>query len=370
MSSDPTSPKRVWPLSIRFRLIHLFYAVTLLATSLATFGAAGLLPGVILVLSWAVVFSSPARPKALFITCVVVFLGCCCLLPAIDTAHDAARRAHCYSNLRQIAVALNSYHATYGTFPPSYISDQDGKPLHSWRVLLLPFMAEQMLYDAYNFDEPWDGPSNRKLLSPRPSVYACPTEVRDSTQAGTYTSYVAVIGPSTAWPGPVGRKLSEFSDPTWDTILVVEATGCGIPWTEPRDLTFAEAIQLVTSTEPEQVCSHRYDGDFLYVQFPGRNVAMVDGRVQFMLVGVGHNVWSRMLTINDGASWSEQDVEPPIARVRKLKIGNCVRFGVWIVVVLFPLPWVWLNPRSEVRGRPSPSDRKATAAGGGHGVTS
>ena len=60
-------------------------------------------------------------------------------------------------------MAVANYHETYGCFPPAYVADRDGKPMHSWRVLILPFLEQRELYNAYNFAEPWDGPNNRKL---------------------------------------------------------------------------------------------------------------------------------------------------------------------------------------------------------------
>jgi translation elongation factor EF-Tu-like GTPase len=64
-------------------------------------------------------------------------------------------------------LAVANYHETYGCFPPAYVADRDGKPMHSWRVLILPFLEQQELYHAYNFAEPWDGPNNRKLMEAR-----------------------------------------------------------------------------------------------------------------------------------------------------------------------------------------------------------
>ena len=89
-------------------------------------------------------------------------------------------------------------HETYGCFPPAYIADQDGRPMHSWRVLLLPFPDQPALYDAYNFSEPWNGPNNRKLADQIGRIYL--RSGLDSDQAGT-TSFVAVVGSETAWPG-------------------------------------------------------------------------------------------------------------------------------------------------------------------------
>ncbi len=58
-------------------------------------------------------------------------------------------------------------------------------------------MEQSSLYNAYSMAEPWDGPNNRKLLDQRPNVYDCPSRVCGPT----LTSYVAIVGPETAFPG-------------------------------------------------------------------------------------------------------------------------------------------------------------------------
>src|SRR5579872_1042254 len=76
-------------------------------------------------------------------------------LPAIQAAREAARRAQCANNLKMIGLALAQYESQYGRFPPAYIADADGKPMHSWRVLILPYLDEESLYSEYDFSEPW-----------------------------------------------------------------------------------------------------------------------------------------------------------------------------------------------------------------------
>jgi len=109
--------------------------------------------------------------------------------------------------------------------------------MHSWRVLLLPFLSDEKLYVDYKFDEPWDSPNNKKLLSRRPSVYAFPG---DDSDGGTVTNYLAVVGAETAWPGAKSTKIKDIRDGTSLTIFVVENEGSGIQWTEPRDLDFSK----------------------------------------------------------------------------------------------------------------------------------
>jgi hypothetical protein len=67
-----------------------------------------------------------------------------------------SRKATCEARLRQIGLALQNYHDQHGSFPPAYTLGPDNKPWHSWRVLILPQLGEQKLYQEYRFDEPWD----------------------------------------------------------------------------------------------------------------------------------------------------------------------------------------------------------------------
>ena len=80
----------------------------------------------------------------------------------------------CANNMKRIALALRNYHTAYGCFPPAYVADKNGRPMHSWRVLILPFLKEDPLYKQYKFSEPWDGPNNKKLIAVRVMFYTCP----------------------------------------------------------------------------------------------------------------------------------------------------------------------------------------------------
>jgi hypothetical protein len=132
-------------------------------------------------------------------------------------------------------LAVANYHSMYGCFPPAYIADGEGQPMHSWRVLLLPFLEQAALYNAYNFAEPWDGPNNRKLADQIGSIYL--RSGLESDQART-TSFVAVVGPQTAWPGATPSSDKDLSDGLHETLLVVEVPDGKFQWMEPKDLRF------------------------------------------------------------------------------------------------------------------------------------
>ncbi len=132
-------------------------------------------------------------------------------------------------------MAVANYESTFGSLPPAYVLGPDGRPWHSWRVLILPFLEQSEVYNAYRFDEPWDGPNNRKLAGKVGSIF-----LRSGLDPATRqtTSFVAVVGRETAWPGEKALTFDEIGDGTRDTIMIVEVPDGSIPWMAPADLEF------------------------------------------------------------------------------------------------------------------------------------
>lgn len=140
-------------------------------------------------------------------------------------------------------MAVANYHDTYKCYPPPFIADADGKPMHSWRILLLPFLEQNDLYKQYRFDESWDGPNNRKLANQMPAQYA----LHGCEKPGNVTTnYLRVVGHQTA--SPIDRMVSQADvvDGTASTLFIVENVDAGIHWMEPRDLEF-DAMSFTVS---------------------------------------------------------------------------------------------------------------------------
>ena len=152
-----------------------------------------------------------------------------------------AARIRSVENLRKIALAMSKYEGFYYCLPPRAIFN-NGKALLSWRVMMLPWLNENELYEQFHFDEPWDGPNNKKLLAKMPAVYRIP-----GTGGETTTFYQVFVGDNTMFEaspggpggqnGARGRRTTDATDGSANTILAVEALK-PVPWTKPEDLSF------------------------------------------------------------------------------------------------------------------------------------
>jgi prepilin-type processing-associated H-X9-DG protein len=201
------------------------------------------------------------------LACVVGLVAVLC--PAIWNAREAARRSQCSCHFCGILLALHNYNSQYGSFPPAYIADPSGRPMHSWRVLILPYIEQQTLYAQYDFSEPWNGPNNIKLLKSMPNVFACPSRFSNATNL---TSYVAITGPGTVFPGSSSAKLADITDGASNTLMVVEVANVNIPWTAPWDLDVRTMSFRINDPNRPGISS-KHPG--------GANVGFADGRTQW-----------------------------------------------------------------------------------------
>jgi type II secretory pathway pseudopilin PulG len=170
------------------------------------------------------------------------------LLPAVQAAREAARRVRTMNQLEVVGMALQAYASTTGNeeLPPQFLASADGKPLLSWRVLILPHLEEAALYERFKRDEPWDSPHNRQLIANMPDMFGSPN---DSENDGTRTSIVAVSGPGTPWPGAKAHSLSDVRNAQGNKILLVVLADTGIVWTEPRDVTMDQLKNILEGPE-------------------------------------------------------------------------------------------------------------------------
>ena len=170
------------------------------------------------------------------------------LLPALirgPAVRGTARRVHCKNNLREIRLALDFYHDEYNALPPAYTTDANGKRLHSWRTLILPYMEHAALYKQINLSKPWNDPVNSALASQMPEQFRCPeADVPDGL-----TTYLGVVGEDFCFHPTTPRSLKDFSDGLSKTLMVLEVSPQNaVPWMSPQDADL-HSIKRLNSRE-------------------------------------------------------------------------------------------------------------------------
>jgi prepilin-type processing-associated H-X9-DG protein len=322
------------PISVQFRLQMLALLFVVLLTSLAVFGGWGI--GVFVVVGLLAIYRAGPWYLALLLCLLLLFA---LLEPAVVESRQFSRSMTCRNNLKQIALALHNYAHVNKCLPPAYITDKNGKPMHSWRVLILPYLEEDGPYKQYNFNEPWDGPNNKKLLGNRPQIYVCPNSEEARKQGETCTSYVAIVGSNAAWPGKKPKRPEDIDSGGGlsNTILVAETADVGIPWTKPEDLSLKalssdespSIVAISSKLSPDDTFSNRFFLFFVYPCRAGANVAMADGSVTFLPGGMlASKKLPDVLKIGgfreeySRASWATERL-----RIHWL---HCIIFAVWV----------------------------------------
>lgn len=173
---------------------------------------------------------------------VIMFLIGTPLYFFIQKAQEAASQSACVGRMCGIQMALRHYETIHGHFPPAFIPGPDGTPWHSWRVLILPYLGEESLYELYRFDEPWNGPNNRLIADKiTMEIYQCHSGREHGRTCNT--NFVAVVGRETIFPGSNTTMSAAIKDGIDNTALIVEIGNSDIHWMEPRDLYFG-SLQL------------------------------------------------------------------------------------------------------------------------------
>ena len=111
--------------------------------------------------------------------------------------------------------------------------------MHSWRVLILPYVDEQALFDRYRFDEPRDGVNNIKLLAEMPDIYRCPSHGHGETELAGFgfTNYLLLTGPESVFPGEDVVALEGILDGPSETAIFTDVNGLSVEWLRPSDLS-------------------------------------------------------------------------------------------------------------------------------------
>jgi hypothetical protein len=179
-----------------------------------------------------------------FTTVAVIGVLVSLLLPAVQAAREAARRNQSINHMKQLMLAMHNHHDMKRHFPAHAIYSDDGKPLLSWRVAILPHLGEQALYNRFHLDEPWDSEHNRALIPEMPLFLLDPSSKLTLEQGKTH--YVGPVGEDLFFSG-TDRRLSfrQMTDGTSKTIVLLQVDDPhAVIWTKPQDWSYDEKEPL------------------------------------------------------------------------------------------------------------------------------
>jgi len=277
------------------------------------------------------------------IAIIAVLIGL--LLPAVQKVREAASRMKCQNNLKQIGLALHSYHSSCEALPPGYVSNNPPKagstnwcqlPSNSlrgqgppWTVLILPYLEQSTLYGKMNLNVPFtDGTvfliaPNLDVITPL-SVYTCPSDPRFA-QNPLLNSYHGVSGGGTApncsntgcsaagdrafyingvlYAGSKIR-LESITDGTSNVFMVGESRYGGAQWATSAKQDNCAYARNVTGTQ-DPINQYTGNGDwetrgFSSVHSGGAGFVMADGSVQFIRDSIDVNLYRQLGQRSDG----------------------------------------------------------------------
>ncbi|MDR1290007.1 MAG: DUF1559 domain-containing protein [Planctomycetaceae bacterium] len=199
---------------------------------------------------------------------VIIFLPILVLWSGVLDAPRGHPHLTCKSNMMRLGMALDAYREDYGCFPPSFVTDENGKPMHSWRALILPYLDSDDVYPynmpiKYNYGESWNSPHNQQFHDKRPKIFHCNYDKynKESLRQASPT-YVMITDTNNTLGN---RKKAKYGT----TILLIEIKKANFNWLEPKDIPLSslqyDSYRLPPNT-PVVGAYHSTSGDFFILR--------------------------------------------------------------------------------------------------------
>jgi prepilin-type processing-associated H-X9-DG protein len=242
-------------------------------------------------------------------TLVVVLLLALCgvlLVVGIARVRDAAARANCTSNLKQIALAVLNYQETYRALPSADLPNPALRPEKrlSWLVSIVPFVEAGNLYSKMDREKSWDAEENRFAALLIYRVYQCPS-YRERPPVSTLvpSHYLGISGigadavglprddPRAGLFGYQGKlRLAEIERGAGNVLLAVETDRASGSWT-------AAGPPTVRGLEPGSPPYLGTNGQFGGIHPDGANAVFLDGTVRFLADSLDPTVFESSATL-------------------------------------------------------------------------
>ncbi len=235
----------------------------------------------------------------LLVVIAIIALLIALLVPAVQSSREVARRIQYQNNMKQLGIALHAYHTSNNAFPPAITTQPGGNPVAysnqlrpGWTIMVLPYLEQQTLYDAFDLTQPVAHDFNRLPRSTRVSVMSCPSEPNASQACsraggewarGNYGANIGMLNPGDTLRNGSTRDLwrptqrgimganealtiAQIRDGTSNTMLVLELRAGLVP----LDIRGTWAMGQCGASS---VCSY---GNNVQPAIPGPNICKPD----------------------------------------------------------------------------------------------
>ena len=201
--------------------------------------------------------------------------------PQVRLARGEAAKRIRLQTLRQLALGMLNYESAQSHFPTQAIVNDQGNPLLSWRVQILPYIDQGELYDQFHLDEPWDSEHNIKLVEKMPKIYTdlSPNAVANNEKGKTIFQVAA--GEQLIFDGAKEFGFGDLIDGSSNTILIATlAHKNAVIWTKPTDwqVDLEKPIELLQEEGRTDVA-----------------VSLADGSVMQLMLGTPADKWSNII---------------------------------------------------------------------------
>jgi prepilin-type N-terminal cleavage/methylation domain-containing protein/prepilin-type processing-associated H-X9-DG protein len=239
------------------------------------------------------------------IAIIAILIGL--LLPAVQKVREAAARAKCSNNIKQLGLALHNHHDSAGEFPAALEEIPDGNGgtwKHSWTPRILPFIEQGAVYNQYKFNLNWDAGSNTAAGGPiRVTIqtFLCPSSVQEGRHPNRgcldYVATTERVWPN-QWVSAAEAPFVQAGDPYFIGVLGHDKVTNGKP--DKAHRTFASITDGTSNTMMLAECA-------------GRNRRFIMGKedpTQTWTAGPWANPGSRIQVGGFDPSWQPGQPEP------------------------------------------------------------
>lgn len=222
------------------------------------------------------------------------------LLPAVQSAREAARRTKCTNRLRQLTLACHEYHAAHGQFPPGAALEV-GRPAVMWSAhsRLLPYLEETARHIVIDFTQYPRSNHNAQAVRTDVILFLCPSDPGDRMKEHGYWAEYGRSNYKASGGSDTGRWLNGFQGPEKNNGIFVAQQRVGI-----ADVTDGTSHTALFS---EAVLG---DGDDRLVESPGDWFRIGSGdlspdevRGQCTALNIGRMVGASLQFSSQGSTW-------------------------------------------------------------------